>query len=341
MNAEGGGSIEDAVVPEVTVVIPTRDRRELLLQTLRSVLWQRDVDFECIVVDDGSSDDTASAVEGLGDPRIRLVRHETSHGVSAARNRGIDEARGEWIAFLDDDDLWAPDKLRLQLEAARRSRCAWVYVGHVNVTRGLNIVGGNPPPDSDEVVERLPEENIVPGGTSGVMASRRALIDAGCFDPSLQPMADWDLWLRLVATGRPACVPLPLVGYRVHTQNMSLDTARVESDFAVVARRSGRASYAVLYRYLGWWCRRAGRRRKALSYFLRGALQRDRRYPLRVFSADLRYLALDSADALRLRLAPRLAPRLLPFSLLPSGTEEHAEWRAAPLPWIDDLSGGA
>ena len=106
-------------MPEVSVVIPTRDRSRLLGLTLHSVLWQRGVVVVVVVVDDGSTDDTAQTVAGLADPRVRLVRHDTAQGVSAARNRGITEAHGRWVAFLDDDDLWAPDKLACQLQAAR------------------------------------------------------------------------------------------------------------------------------------------------------------------------------------------------------------------------------
>ncbi len=107
---------------DVSVIIPTRNRRQLLELTLRSVLWQRDVDFEVIVVDDGCTDDTPQMLRDLRDPRIRTVRHERSQGVSAARNHGIAEARGEWVAFLDDDDLWAPDKLTQQLDALAPKR---------------------------------------------------------------------------------------------------------------------------------------------------------------------------------------------------------------------------
>ena len=97
--------------PEVSVVVPTHNRSGLLAQTLHSVLWQRGVDLEVLVVDDGSADDTAEMVAGLADPRIRLLRHDHPQGVSAARNRGVAAASGRWLAFCDDDDLWAPDKL--------------------------------------------------------------------------------------------------------------------------------------------------------------------------------------------------------------------------------------
>ena len=87
-----------------------------------SALRQRGVDVEVIVVDDASTDDTAHVVSRLGDRRVRLLRQASNGGVSATRNRGIEEAGGEWISFLDDDDLWAPEKLVLQLKAAQELR---------------------------------------------------------------------------------------------------------------------------------------------------------------------------------------------------------------------------
>src|SRR4029453_10807567 len=103
-------------MPTVSRVIPTRNRCKRLLRTLQSALSQRAVDFEIVVVDDGSQDDTYETVTRLDEPRVRVVRHESPKGESGARNRGIVDARGDWIAFLDDDDFWAPDKLSCQLE---------------------------------------------------------------------------------------------------------------------------------------------------------------------------------------------------------------------------------
>ncbi len=106
---------------DISVVVPTRNRSALLATTLRSALVQRGVDFEVLVVDEASTDDTLEVVDSFGDARIRVIRHTTAQGVSAARNHGVAEARGAWIAFLDDDDLWAPEKLELQLRAARET----------------------------------------------------------------------------------------------------------------------------------------------------------------------------------------------------------------------------
>src|SRR5919109_858912 len=100
--------------PDVTVVIPTKDRWDLLsTAALPSALGQEDVDLEVVVVDDGSTDETPDHVVGLRDPRLRIVRHDRSLGVAQARNAGIRAANSDWIAFLDDDDVWAPRKLRL------------------------------------------------------------------------------------------------------------------------------------------------------------------------------------------------------------------------------------
>src|SRR5262245_25673454 len=116
---------------QVSVIVPTRNRRELLPTTLRSALGQRGVDLELLIVDDASDDDTAAAAQALGDGRIRVIRLDKPSGVSAARNRGAAAAQGEWLAFLDDDDLWAPDKLARQLDAARESGRDWGYTGGV------------------------------------------------------------------------------------------------------------------------------------------------------------------------------------------------------------------
>ena len=140
-------------MPTVSVVIPTHNRSRLLQQTLSSVRAQVDVDFEIIVVDDGSSDDTCAIVGSVGDSRIRVLRESPSRGVSLARNRGIAAAVGEWIAFLDDDDLWSPVKLANQLSVSRASGRMWACSGSVTVDEQLRVVAGAVPP-SAEIIAR-------------------------------------------------------------------------------------------------------------------------------------------------------------------------------------------
>jgi glycosyltransferase involved in cell wall biosynthesis len=264
--AEASGPGTSTGPPAVSVVVPTHDRRRLLVQTLRSILWQREVDFEVIVVDDGSSDGTAEVVAGLGDARVRLLRHDTPQGVAAARNRGIAEAAGAWLAFCDDDDLWAPDKLARQLQAARATGRSWVYTGEVRIDLRQRIVGGtHPPPPPEQVAARLPHWNLVPGGCSGVIASKAALAVTGWFDTRLCNLADWDLWIRLGRTGLPARVPDLLVGYRLHAGSASRATTSIIAEADMLDRRDGVAvDRGDLAHYLGVLCLRSGRHRDAL-----------------------------------------------------------------------------
>jgi glycosyltransferase involved in cell wall biosynthesis len=262
------------VPPEVSVVVPTHNRSRLLALTLRSVLWQRDIDLEVIVVDDGSTDDTPTLLATLPDPRIRPIHHPTPQGVSATRNHGISAATGAWVAFVDDDDLWAPDKLARQLQAAHHAGSHWAYAGAVRVNLQHRIVGGNtPPPPPEEVLARLPRWNPMPGGCSNVIASRALLRAAGPFDRQLVNLADWDLWIRLArAGGPPAWVPRPLVGYRQHGGNRSLDTALILREARMIERHYGTAlDWGGIFRYLAWLCVRSGRRREGLEHFARAA----------------------------------------------------------------------
>jgi glycosyltransferase involved in cell wall biosynthesis len=302
-------------MPEVSVVIPTRDRSRLLGLTLHSVLWQRAVDLEVVVVDDGSTDDTAQMVAGLGDRRVRLVRHDTAQGVSAARNRGIAEAGGSWVAFLDDDDLWAPDKLTRQLQAARRSGRDWVYAGAVKVDAAQRLNGGRPPPEPQEVMARIERWNPMPGGCSNVMAASTLLRSAGPFDRQLVNLADWDLWIRMArAGGRPAVVRSPLVGYRLHDGNRSLDTALILREAKVIERRYGTAlDWGGIFRYLAWLCVRSGRRREALWHFARATVH-----------GQAPSVAADLAGLVRNRLPGPAPGRARPHQERHWGTEAEA-----------------
>jgi glycosyltransferase involved in cell wall biosynthesis len=315
---------------DVSVVVPTRNRSTLLAMTLHSVLRQQGVDLEVIVVDEASTDDTPAVVASFRDPRIRVIHHDSPQGVSAARNRGMAEARAEWLAFLDDDDLWAPNKLTLQLQRARETGASWVYVGHVNINVHQRVTGGAPPLPPSALMEQLPQHNVVPGGCSGVIVSKRALRLAGPFDLRLQPLADWDLWLRLARTGVPACVSQPLVAYRLHGQQMSLAASRAEAEFRMLAGRNAEANPAIFYRYLGWWALRVKNHRGALRFFLRGGLQRRPEYRPSLVAADLASLGRDVFEhRLGINL-PRLQ-RLAPMS------EEYRSWRREGQVWVDAL----
>jgi glycosyltransferase involved in cell wall biosynthesis len=311
-----------SISPDVSVVVPTHNRMGLLPLTLHTALWQHGVDIEVIVVDDGSTDDTLRVIRGLGDDRVRVVHHEVSRGVSSARNHGIDDAQGRWIAFLDDDDLWAPDKLVSQLRVHGATNSLWSYTGVVKVDRRTRIVGGAPPPTPDVVMGRLRGWNLVPGGCSGVMASRPVLQATGCFDPGLVNLADWDLWIRLAQHGPPGCAPEPLVGYRLHSGQASLEIDLILREADLLERKHGTSlDWGALHYYLAHKALLAGRRRGALKHFTLAAVRGE---PLPV-AKDLGTLVRARLSGLRRAAHPAL----------------RAHWRNTAEAWLRDVRGVA
>jgi glycosyltransferase involved in cell wall biosynthesis len=309
-------------MPDVSVVIPTRDRRELLRLALLSVLSQSDVDIEVIVVDDASTDETAGMVSALSDRRLRVVRQTSPGGVSVARNRGIAEASAGWVAFLDDDDLWGPHKLALQLEAAGRSGRTWVYAGDVNVDDDLRVLTAFAPPTPDQVMERLPRYNPVPSGASNVLVRVDALTEAGLFDPGLKRTEDWDMWIRVARTGPPAFVPRPLVAYRFHSANIAVETtAIVEEADRLAARHRIPVDRAAMQRRAAWISLRAGDRRRAIRHYARAFAMGD------VRSAARAAVAL---------VHPAVGSNRV-FGLLSESPSDDARRREAQ-EWLDDLS---
>ncbi len=190
----------------VSVVIPTFNCADFLVEAIRSVLAQTYEDYEIIVVDDGSTDHAEAALRPFGN-RIRYIRQEPG-GPSVARNRGILKARGELIAFLDADDLWRPTKLARQVEYLNHHPEAVLV--YTDFTRGPNPGSNNDsrlraykPRDSADPFHALLEENFI--ATPTVMVRREALARSGLFDPTLKGSEDFDLWLRLAKVKSEWC----------------------------------------------------------------------------------------------------------------------------------------
>ncbi len=267
---------------DTSIVIPTRNRSHLLRTTIRSALRQQHVEFELIVVDEGSTDDTTQVLAEVRDARLRVIRHQTPLGLSAARNHGAEEARGEWLAFLDDDDLWAPDKLIEQLRAAQETARDWAYTGSVNI-EGSRIIHVAPPPSPKEALATLPRYPVIPGGGSNIIVRRSVWREVGGFDTAFRHGGeDWELCIRLAAKrGLPACVGRPLMAKRIHSSNMFNDTAEILRAIRLVERlHNTNADWGRLHRWLAQRSLRNGRRRAALGHFalaashgqLRGAI---------------------------------------------------------------------
>jgi glycosyltransferase involved in cell wall biosynthesis len=261
---------------DVTVIIPTRDRHDELRTAVHSALTQRAVEVEIVVVDDGSVEPAQIVLHDLDDGRIRVVRNTSSLGETATRNRGIAEASGAWVAFLDDDDLWSPDKVARQLDALEREDAGWAYAGDVVVDEQLRPLHGAPPPSPLQIAGSLRRYNSVPAGASNVIVRASVLAAVGPFDPALRRTGDWDMWLRLLATGLPACVPEPLVANRVHRGNVSRDMQVLFEELPLIARRHRiTVDVARHYRWAAWAARVEGRRKTAIGYYARAVAHGD------------------------------------------------------------------
>lgn len=267
-----------APAPEVTVVIPTHSRWDLAsTAALPAALGQEDVELEVVVVDDGSTDSTAEGLAEMDDARLRVVRHDRPRGVAQARNAGIAAARGEWIALLDDDDLWAPRKLRTQLDAAAGERAAFAFGGAAALAEDRTWVYSLAPPDPETLASVLLERNVLWGGCSNVIVRSDLVRRLGGFDERLFQLTDWDLWIRLSQAGRGAACSEVLVGCIEHHRSMLLtteDDVFQEFDYLEEKHRALREAAGVridrrtFSRWVALGHRRAGRRSRAAGIYL-------------------------------------------------------------------------
>jgi hypothetical protein len=207
-------------MPNVSVVLPTYNRKQLVQETIDSVLRQTYTDFELIIVDDGSTDDTGDALASRYGSRIRYVYQE-NQGESAARNHGIDLAKGTYVAFIDSDDLWHEDKLMRQMEVAEAhpelgivsTQAYWINY------RGMKL---QKPPDGSgrqsSVItwSDLVLDNVISGGGSSALVLKKALDRAEGFDASIRFGEEWDLWIRIAHDHLVHEIPTPLVYYRLN-----------------------------------------------------------------------------------------------------------------------------
>jgi glycosyltransferase involved in cell wall biosynthesis len=220
---------------EVAVVIPAFNAAKTLPETLESLLAQTFEEFEAVVVDDGSTDETAAVAAATGDARVRVLSVENG-GVAAARNRGIAATDSALVAFLDADDLWAPTKLQRQVELLHRDAAAGFCVtGATRIDGQSKDLGPMPLLQPDDVCAALLLHSMIVGCLSSCVARRTLLEQLGCFDPRFSQSADWDLWLRAATVTRFAILDEALVRYRSAPGNMSSNIDLLEREtFAVL-----------------------------------------------------------------------------------------------------------
>jgi glycosyltransferase involved in cell wall biosynthesis len=224
-------------MPTISVVIPAYNAEKTVRETIESVLKQTFSDFELIVINDGSNDGTWETISSISDSRLKVFSY-TNAGVAVSRNRGIAEASGEFISFLDADDLWTPEKLELQLKALQdhpTADVAYSWTDYIDETGrfirqgGYTTVHGN-------VYAKLLLLNFIENG-SNPLIRRQALDAVGEFDPTVVPAEDRDLWLRLAAKSEFVCVQKPQILYRQSPHSASANVFRqATSSFKVLER---------------------------------------------------------------------------------------------------------
>lgn len=223
----------------VSVIIPTHNAATLLPEAVNSVLGQSYQHIELLVVNDASTDHTEQLLTELAltDSRIRAIHLKSCHGPGGARNIGLEQARGELIAFLDADDVWLPDKILLQVEALQNNpRAGWSYCDGFVVDQNLSPLYlfsdcGNRP-------EGMIYEDILLKGLwiipSGVLVRKAVLDQCGYFDPAIYGVDDWELFVRIARKHDISYTPKPLFKYRLHDNNMTKKESKLVASREVV-----------------------------------------------------------------------------------------------------------
>lgn len=269
--------------PSISVVIPAYNREHTVLTAIHSVLSQTLPPAEVIVVDDGSSDGTAAAVESLGHPSVRLIR-QANGGISAARNTGIRAAQSEWVAFQDSDDEWLSTKLERQFAAHAADPtapgsfyCGMVIAGALHEGDGPDArlrIAYHPDPSVTAVAGNLVPTLLRtnPISTQTLVARRELLHEAGLFDTGMKSLVDWDIAIRLARLGPIGFLDEPLVIQRFTPNSITRDMAkRVDSwihmlgKYADLYEADPEAHVAHLLRIAGS-LRRLGQHDRATEY---------------------------------------------------------------------------
>ena len=229
-------------MPTISAIIPTFNRRDVIERALCSVYAQKNLISEVIVLDDGSTDDTLSLIRAKF-PKVLVISQERS-GVSHARNRGVEAAQGEWLAFLDSDDEWLENKIRFQIDAIRKdpetrfvhSNEIWIRYGKkVNPMKKHKKQGGY-------IFNFCLKRCLI--SPSSTMLHRSIFENFGEFDESLPICEDYDFWLRITATLPVSYIPTPLIQkYGGHSDQLSrsqwgIDRYRIQSLEKIIASKA-------------------------------------------------------------------------------------------------------
>lgn len=216
-------------MPLISVIIPVFNGEKTILETIESVLNQTFTDIELIVIDDGSRDSTLSVVSKVRDPRLKIFSY-TNAGVANSRNRGLSHASGKFVAFLDADDLWTPDKLEAQLKALMenpQAAVAYSWVDYIDQS-GKFFRAANRVAITGDLYEKMLVNSVLENG-SNPLIRKQAFAEVGGFNQEFSPADDWDMWLRLSARYHFVAVPAPQILYRMSPCSASSNVLKMES----------------------------------------------------------------------------------------------------------------
>jgi Glycosyltransferases involved in cell wall biogenesis len=207
----------------ITVIIPAYNAARYIGKTIRSVLSQTHTNFEIIVIDDGSVDSTFSIASSILDPRIRLYKNLKNKGISYARNRGIELARGDYLSFLDSDDLWTDDKLAAQLSALT-NRCdadvAYSWFQYIDESEAYLSFIPKKDVSCEDALEEVLRGNFL-GCGSNILIRRKVVQEMDGFNTNLRHCADWEYYSRLAHRYKFVVVPKEQIFYRIHSESFS------------------------------------------------------------------------------------------------------------------------
>jgi len=248
--------------------MPTYNYGQYLDRAINSVLNQTFRDYELIIVDDGSTDNTKDVVSELRDNRIKYIKHDTNMGGNTARNTGIRAATGKYIAFLDGDDEWFSDKLSKQINKFKEcaSDVGLIYTG----ARIIDTTGKSPsyqdalPVERGNIFEKMLIGNYVTGGGSSLLIKRECFDTVGFFDVNLPSGQEWELIIRISKKYKIDFVPEVLINYYIHGANTDSYPKKIIKGFELILSKhrddylSNTALYALQYYKLGHRCFKHG-----------------------------------------------------------------------------------
>lgn len=224
-------------MPLISVIIPVYNGKKTIATTINSVIEQTFTDWELIIINDGSQDNTLEIIQSISDLRIKVFSYPNA-GLANSRNRGISQAQGEFIAFLDADDLWTKDKLEKQLVALQahpQASVAYSWTDYIDNV-GQFLYPGSHTTINGDAYPRLLVNNFLESG-SNPLIRHQALEEVGGFDSSINSTADWDMYLRLAAKYEFIAVPDVQVFYRISSDSMSAGIVNMEAQSRTVIER--------------------------------------------------------------------------------------------------------